>query len=120
MITLENHIGRINLSNRYISDLIRNTVAGCFGVADMNAISVADDICSFFRKGSICRTGVSIKVRDNKPIINIHISVLFGTNISAVVSSLKHKVRFAVKEATGIDTAAINVSVDGIVDGMAD
>lgn len=114
MITIENHIGKITISNRYLKDLIWNTVTECFGVADMRDISLISDICSFFRKNHNSGNGISLRVKDNRLIIGIHISVICGTNISAVVSSLKHKVQYAVEEATGVDVAVINVSVDSI------
>jgi uncharacterized alkaline shock family protein YloU len=116
MITLENHIGKITISNRYLVDLIRNTVAECFGVADMNPVSVADDICSFFGKDKERKSGVGVRIKDNKLIINLNISVIYGTNIPAVVSSIKHELTYAVKEATGIDVARINISVDSITE----
>ena len=114
MITVENHIGKITVSNRYLTDLIWNTVTGCVGVADMNTSSMLNDVCSFLKIDSLCRKGVSIKVRNNRPYIGIHVSVTFGTNISAVTSSLKRRVKYAVKEMTGIDTAGINIFVDNI------
>lgn len=116
MITLENHIGKIRISNRYLTDLIWNTVTCCFGVADMNNISVIDDICTVLGKERRTGSGVSIKAKNNRLIIDIHISVVYGTNISAVVSSLKHKVKYAVEEATGIDAVTVNVAVDGITE----
>lgn len=114
MITKENHIGKITISDRYLTDLITNTVAGCFGVADMNGASLLNDIRSLFGKDCCAGNGVIVRAKKNKLYIDIHVEVTFGTNISAVVSSLKHKVRYAVEEATGTDVAGINVFVDNI------
>lgn len=114
MITMENHIGKITISNRYLTDLIMNTVSGCVGVADMDNISVLNDICSFLGKHCDTGSGVSIRAKNNRLFIDIHVSVTFGTNIAVVVSSLKHKVKYAVEEATGADVACINVFVDNI------
>ena len=44
MITIENHIGKIKISDRYLRELIWNTVTDCFGVVDLNARSVFEDI----------------------------------------------------------------------------
>lgn len=116
MITVENHIGKITVSERYLTDLVRNTVTGCFGVTDMNTVSVLNDICSVLKIDRICGNGVSIKTRNNRLCINLHVSVILGTNISAVAASLKHRVKYAVEEATGIDVAVINVYVDAITE----
>ncbi len=114
MITIENHIGKITISNNYLTDLIWNTVTDCFGIVDMNSGSFFEDIKSLLRKNKNSGNGVIIKAKDNALIINIHVSVTFGTNISAVVNSLKHKVRFAVQEAAGVTVSKINVSIDNM------
>jgi len=116
MITVENHIGKITVSERYLTDLVQNTVTGCFGVTDMNTVSVINDICSVLKIDRICGNGVSIKARNNRLYISLHVSVILGTNISAVAGSLKHRVKYAVEEATGIDVAGINVYVDAITE----
>lgn len=114
MITIENHIGKITISNNYLTDLIWNTVTDCFGIVDMNSGSFFQDIKSLLKKDKKSGNGVIIKAKDNTLIINIHVSVTFGTNISAVVNSLKHKVRFAVQEAAGVTVSKINVSIDNM------
>lgn len=113
MIKVENHIGKITISNNYLTELIWNAVTDCFGVVDMNACSLWDDVKSHVLKRSK-KNGVTVRVRDNNLIINIHMSVTFGTNISAVVSSMKNKVRFAVEQAAGITVSKINVSIDNM------
>ena len=116
MLTIENHIGKITVSTRYLTDLIWNTVTGCFGVADMNTVSMLSDIRSALRLDKMNRNGVGIKVKKNRIFISLHVSVTIGTNISAVTGSLKHRVRYAVEQATGMDVAGINVFVDSITE----
>ena len=58
--------------------------------------------------------GVTIPSKDKKLIVNLHISVTFGTNISAIADSISNKVRFAVEEATGITVSKVNVFIDGM------
>lgn len=114
MITVENHIGKITVSNAYLTDLVWTTVTGCFGVVDMNSSSLFEEAASFLSRRKSKDNGVIIKVKNNQLIINIHISVTFGTSIPAVINSLKHKVRYAVEEATDIKVSKINISVDNI------
>lgn len=114
MITIENHIGKIKISDRYLRELIWNTVTDCFGVVDLNARSVFEDIKTHLFRDPNYGNGVSIKVKDNSLVISIHISVTFGTNIAAVVKSMKHKVRYAVEEAAGVKVSQIHVSVDSM------
>lgn len=116
MLTIENHIGKITISNKYLTDLIWNTVTGCFGVADMSTVSMMSDICSALKNERMRRNGVSIKVKKNRIFIILHVSVTIDTNISAVTASLKHRVRYAVEQMTGMDVAGINVFVDSITE----
>ncbi|MDD6082488.1 MAG: Asp23/Gls24 family envelope stress response protein [Oscillospiraceae bacterium] len=116
MITWENHIGKITISNRYLTDLITGTVSSCVGVADMKSVSLISDICSFIKKDSMAGKGVNVRVKDNRLVIDVHVSVTFGTNISAVTASLKHKVRYAVEEATGAEVDSVNIFVDSITE----
>ena len=44
--------------------------------------------------------------------IEIHIKVIYGLNISAIVKAISHKVRYAVESATGLTVAHMSVSVD--------
>ena len=55
-----------------------------------------------------------ITEKNNELIVNLHICVTYGTNISAVVKSVKNKVSFALNEYAGITVQAVNVYIDGI------
>ena len=39
MITVQNNVGKINISQDYFMALIGNTVTNCFGVVSMNVMS---------------------------------------------------------------------------------
>lgn len=45
--------------------------------------------------------------------------VTYGVNISAIVQSIIHKVRYTVEDATGMEVAKVNVYVDGMRAGIA-
>jgi uncharacterized alkaline shock family protein YloU len=45
-------------------------------------------------------------------VIDLHIKVVYGTNISAAVKSVVHAVSFNVEETVGIDVHEVNVFVD--------
>lgn len=114
MITIQNHIGTITISPEYLSSLVGYTVTSCFGVADMNDVGLRDTLLSMLRRAKQIDKGVSIQQKDNKLIVNLHISVTFGTNIAAIADSISNKVQFAVEEATGITVSRVNVFIDGM------
>lgn len=47
-------------------------------------------------------------------IVDLHISVIYGMNISAIAKSIDNKVRYTVEEATGLRVRKVNVFVDGM------
>ena len=87
-----------------------------FAKKRMKSVSLISDICSFIKKDSMAGKGVNVRVKDNRLVIDVHVSVTFGTNISAVTASLKHKVRYAVEEATGAEVDSVNIFVDNITE----
>ena len=91
MIRLENHLGVIEISQPYFASLIGNAASSCFGVAGM--------------ANSNMRQGL---------IVDLHIIVSYGVNISAICQSIVNKVRYTVEEATGLEVHAVNVYVDGM------
>ena len=59
--------------------------------------------------------GVRVTEDSGKLVIELHIKVTYGLNISAIVKSITHKVKYVVEDATGLQVKKINVSVDDIV-----
>ena len=46
--------------------------------------------------------------------IELHISVSYGVNITAIVDSIINKVRYTVEEATDLKVNTVNVYVDAL------
>lgn len=114
MVTVENHIGKISVSENYITEIVRHAVCDCFGVADVCNVSTFRSAVSSMTGGRMFkRRGVKIRFdKDGGLVIDLHIKVTYGTNISAAVNSITHKVSFIVEEAVGVDVHKINVFVD--------
>ncbi len=116
MVTLQNPIGKITISPEYFTELIGNTVTSCFGVVSMNVSGIRETIYAAFtpkdkRTGAY---GVSVRFVKNKLVIDLHISLMYGVNMNAVVRSIINKVGYTVEQSTGIDVEKVNVFVDSI------
>ena len=117
MITLENHLGKIDICENYFRKLIGNAATSCFGVAAMSDGNMKQGIRSkVFSKRSYIDQGVVVTKEDNGISIDLHIVVTYGLNIRAVVNSIDEKVRYSVEEATGIKVNKVNVFVDNLKD----
>lgn len=114
MIRIKNHIGEITLSQEYFEQLISNTVINCFGVAGVNTSSPTQTLKAFLPAGKKRSAGVSVKVGKDKLAVDLHITVLYGVNVGAVVKSIINKIRYVVEESTGIAVERVGVYVDNI------
>ena len=68
----------------------------------------------FADKTVLSEKGVTVKYKNEKLYIDLHISVMYGINVSTIVKSIIHKVRFAVEDETGIAVDKVNVFVDSV------
>ncbi len=114
MVKIQNHLGTIQISNEYLTSLIGQTVTGCFGVVQMNPFGPKQGMLSVFNKNSAIDRGVIINFKNEKLIIDLHITVSYGVNISAVVDSVINKVRYVISEGTDLTVSKINVFIDGM------
>lgn len=114
MVTIENHIGKISVTESYLTEIIRHTVCDSFGVADVCSVNTFRTAVSAITGGRIFRRrGVSVHTDKNGGLsVDLHIKVTYGTNICAAVSSITDKVAFTVEEATGVQVNNVNVYVD--------
>ena len=116
MVTLENHLGTIRVSHSFLVDLVGRAVVSCFGVAGM-AVTPAQKspLAKLYRsKTDALDRGIRVRSKDDGLLIDLHIIVLYGTNISAIVKSIINKVTYTVEDTTGIRVLRVNVDVDGL------
>lgn len=116
MIRVRNHIGEITISQDYLMSLISSTVTNCFGVVHMNVSTPAQTLAAAlpFLKGKNDNCGISVRVGKDKLVVELHITVMYGVNVGAVVKSIMNKVRYTVEESTGISVERVNVYVESL------
>ncbi|MBR3269447.1 MAG: Asp23/Gls24 family envelope stress response protein [Oscillospiraceae bacterium] len=113
MMMIENHLGSIRVTKDYLYKLIARTVSSCFGVADLNDVSLMQTVQSKIFPDDHYR-GILLKAKHNKLAVDLHIITGIGANMTAITDSIRNKVRYAVEQSTGIEPTAINVYIDGI------
>ncbi|WMJ21995.1 Asp23/Gls24 family envelope stress response protein [Paludicola sp. MB14-C6] len=114
MVKLENHLGVIDVSHEYFVNLVGSAVISCFGVAAMATADATQGFLQKFKRNDNLDKGIRVRVKNQKLVIDLHIIVTYGTNISAIVKSIMHKVQYTVEENTGFSVARVNVFVDGM------
>ncbi|MCL1867160.1 MAG: Asp23/Gls24 family envelope stress response protein [Oscillospiraceae bacterium] len=117
MITKRTHLGDIVVTKRFFGELIGRTIISCFGVVDMNSDGAKQTLIEslpFFPKKNQVDKGVSFKIIKDKLYIELHITVMYGVNVSSVVKSIQNKIKFAVEDEIDIPVERVNIFVDGI------
>ena len=59
-------------------------------------------------------TGIKVIGNTDSISVELHIVVTYGMNINAIAASITEKVKYVVKEATGIEVDRVIVKIDGI------
>lgn len=115
MVSIQNHVGKITISPEYFTELIGNTVKKCFGVISMNVSGLRETLfAAVLGKKNKSPRGVKVRFVKDKLIIDLHISLMYGVNMNAVVRSIINKVGYTVEQSTGISVEKVNVYVDSI------
>ncbi|MBE6849951.1 MAG: Asp23/Gls24 family envelope stress response protein [Ruminococcus sp.] len=110
MLYMENHIGKITISDAYLRELTEQTVVQCFGVAGLADVRLTDILF----EGR--RSAVEIETKNQKLVVSIHVKIMYGVNIPAVVQSLMHKIEFVIEDAVRIPVSLVRVYVDEVVE----
>ncbi len=114
MIQIENHLGTIEISQEYFAYLIGNAASSCYGVAGMIKSGARQGLRSLVSRRPHADEGVRVRSDGDKLTIDLHISVIYGMNISAIAKSIVNKVRYTIEQATGLEVRKVNVFVDGM------
>jgi uncharacterized alkaline shock family protein YloU len=113
MIAYETKKGTVTVSNEYFAKLIGHAASSCFGVAGM-APRGKQKFKNIFSKKDYTDKGIRISGDFDIINVDLHIIVAYGMNINAIAKSITHKVKYVVKEATGISVGKVTVRIDGI------
>lgn len=114
MIRIENRFGTIEVSPEYFRHLVGEAVSSCYGVVGMVSKSPTKGLRALFGRDPKVEEGVRVRADGDRLVVDVHIEVVFGMNISAIAKSIVNKVRYTIEEATGLTVKKVNVFVDGI------
>jgi uncharacterized alkaline shock family protein YloU len=114
MVVYETRLGRIHISEGYLSKLIGHEVTSCFGVVGMVPSGSRQRIFSKLSKDEPLDTGIKVLGGPEKITVELHIMVVYGMNINAIAASITEKVKYVVEDATGITVEKVIVKIDGI------
>ena len=115
MIQMENANGVIDISSHFFTTLIGRTVSQCFGVVGMSTTGRVQDVATRLPFLPQVERGVRVRAIGKSLLIDLHIEVSYGVNLSAISQSISSKVKYTVEDVTGLRVARINIHVDGMI-----
>ena len=114
MIAYETRLGKIDISEAYLSKLIGHEVTSCFGVVGMVPSSNRQRLFNKLSKSEQPDTGIRVMGDADMISVELHIVVTYGMNINAIAASITEKVKYVVQETAGITVNKVTIKIDGI------
>lgn len=112
MVKIATPLGSVSISAEYFANLVGHHVSNSYGVKGMASSGTVQGIRSFLFRKNFPEKGVRVYERGGNLDIELHIKVVYGVNIAAIVDSIANKVKYVVEQATGLSVNAVNVYVD--------
>ena len=103
MIIIKNSSGEIRITEESIFQFIKHEAVSCYGVASLMTDKNGKDDKS-----------IKFTYDGKKADIEIHISVTYGLNITAIVTNVEEKLINSVGNLTGISVENVAVYVDSV------
>ena len=115
MITSRFPLGDVSFTSGYFATLVGEAAKQCYGVAAMAPRDMTDAVRSMVHGSDYPEKGVRVTQEDGRLVIELHIAVSYGLNISTAARSISHRVKDEVEQATGLKVARVVVSVDDVI-----
>ena len=115
MITSRFPLGNVSFTDGYFSTLVGEATKQCYGVAAMAPRDMIDAVKSMVYGSDYPEKGVRVTQQNGRLVIELHIAVSYGLNISTAARSISHRVKDEVEQATGLKVARVVVSVDDVI-----
>ena len=112
MITSRFPLGDVSFSAEYFSTLVGEATKQCYA---MTPRDLTDVVKSVVRGNDYSEKGVRVTQEEGRLVIELHIAVSYGLNISTAARSISHRVKDEVEQATGLKVARVIVSVDDVI-----
>ncbi len=105
--------GTVSISEDAIATIAGVAATECYGIVGMASRKIKDGLAELLGRENLSR-GVAVSVDGDRVVINLYIVVGYGVKISEVAHNVLAQVRYAVKQATGLEAVEVNIHVQGV------
>ena len=110
---MSTELGSISIDTEAIAQYAGNKATECFGIVGMAAVSMKDGLVKLLKQENLSR-GISVKIHENRLIVDFHVIVAYGVSIRTVSENLVDAVRYDLERYTGFEVEKINIYVEGV------
>lgn len=110
---MSTELGNISIDTEAIAQYAGNKATECFGIVGMAAVSMKDGLVKLLKQENLSR-GISVKIHENRLIVDFHVIVAYGVSIRTVSENLVDAVRYDLERYTGFEVEKINIFVEGV------
>ncbi len=105
--------GTLKVSNDCIADLAGYAALECYGVVGMAEIDENAGVARLLPSFRL-RKGIDVVTEDGHVVIDLHVIVEQGVNMSSVVSNLTSSVCFLLKQIAELEGVVVRVHIEGM------
>ncbi|MCK8827830.1 Asp23/Gls24 family envelope stress response protein [Natroniella acetigena] len=110
---LSNELGIVNISKDVISTIAVLAAMECYGLVGMSKQGIQDGLSKLLGTENLSQ-GVNIKIIDEGVKIELFIIVEYGVKISEVANNIIERVKYTLKNKTGVNVLEVNINVQGV------
>ena len=112
MVKIATAMGTVTLTSDFFANLVGGVASNCYGVKGMVTSGPIEGIRTLLFGSNFPERGVRVSERGGELVIEVHIKVVYGVKISAIVDSISNKLKYTVENVTGLSVGAVDVYVD--------
>ena len=111
MDDLKQQFGKIDVNDAVIAQVVGFAVTESYGIVGMvSQRAILDGIFDLLGRDNLAK-GISIQRNQEEIILDIYVSVVYGTKISRICQNVQEKVRYTLQETFSLQAKAINIHV---------
>lgn len=108
--------GNLKVSNDCIADLAGYAALECYGVVGMAVTDQQEGVTRLLPVQRL-RRGIDVSMENGRVVVDLHVVVEQGVNMSAISSNLISSVKFLLGRIAELDDVDVRVHIEGMRSG---
>lgn len=113
-VSIKTKYGDVDISNEVIASIVGLAATDIYGIVGMASKNqIRDGFNEILNRDNYAR-GVVVRQQESGTSIDVYIIVGYGVKISEVCRNVQSKVKYNLEKYLGLQTAKVNVYVQGV------